>query len=366
MPIFWRYLLKSYLKVLLLCICGFISILIVMRVQEIVKLIALNSSAKLVLLFTLCQIPYVLPIALPLSSLISSMILLKRLSHTHELNAFRSLGLSLNQIRTPLICAALLLSLINFIVVSELTPYSRLCSLELVRKASSINPLFLAQKSKLLNPQGSYIQMNVTKLGKEARDLLLIIKNESKNQLSLMSAKKIHTEKKALTAEHVAFISYIKTHSPAGFDHLVLENLGAMSSQSMFFTELMQKPSLSIGCEHKPLKNIVQTAFFDQKASTRSQKQAFFVLNRRIYFFLTPFVFTLMGISFGTRIGRKKSKRGFYMLIISTATLFLTSTTAKSFELFPIKSALLYFCPIPLIIFIAFWFQNRVNQGIEV
>lgn len=366
MPILWRYLLKSYLKVLLLCVFGFISVLIVMRAQEVARLIALNSNAKFVLLFTLCQIPYVLPIAIPISSLISSMILLKRLSHTHELNAFRALGLSLKQIRTPLIAAALLLSLINFIIVSEITPFCRLYSLEIVHKASSINPLFLMQKSKLLNLQGSYVDMNMTKLGKEAKDTVFIVKNESRNRLSLMSAKKILVKEGAMHGENIAFISHIETHNQAEFDHLILENLGSMSTPSILLTELMQKPKLSIGFEHKPLKTILQSAFFDQRANKKSQKQAFFELNRRIYFLLTPFVFTLMGISFGTRIGRKKSTKGFYILITLVALLLLSSITAKSCELFPIKAALLYFSPIPLAIFISFWFQKRINQGVEV
>lgn len=89
MPILWRYLLKNYFQVFFLCVTGFISILLVTRVQEIARLAALNSQIDIIILFTLCQIPYILPIAIPISGLISAILLVQRLSHTQELSTLR-------------------------------------------------------------------------------------------------------------------------------------------------------------------------------------------------------------------------------------------------------------------------------------
>src|SRR5579863_9043123 len=102
MPIVWRYLLRSYFQVLLLCVSAFIGVLIVLRFQEIARF-ATSGAAKLkILLFTLLQIPYILPIAIPVSCLIAAMLLFQRLSHTQELTALRTSGFGLKTISTPL------------------------------------------------------------------------------------------------------------------------------------------------------------------------------------------------------------------------------------------------------------------------
>ena len=105
MPIIWRYLLRSYFQVLALCVSGFIAVLLVLRFSEIARFASSGLRKLKVLLFTLYQIPYILPIAVPVSCLIASILLFQRLSHTHELTAFRTCGLGLKPIIYPLIYA---------------------------------------------------------------------------------------------------------------------------------------------------------------------------------------------------------------------------------------------------------------------
>ena len=112
MPFVWRLLLRNYFQVFFLCMSGFISILLVTRVQEIARLAAVNSQIGKIFLFTLFQIPYILPIAIPISGLIAAILLLNRLSHTHELTAFRASGIGVKTLGTPLLMAAFLLSIL--------------------------------------------------------------------------------------------------------------------------------------------------------------------------------------------------------------------------------------------------------------
>ena len=67
MPIIWRYLLRSYFQVLALSVSSFIAILLVLRFQEIARFASSGTAQLKVLLFTLLQIPYILPIAIPVS-----------------------------------------------------------------------------------------------------------------------------------------------------------------------------------------------------------------------------------------------------------------------------------------------------------
>ena len=365
MPVLWRSLLRNYLQVFFLCTAGFISILLVTRVQEIAKLAALNSELKLIILFTLCQIPYILPIAIPISGLISAMLLLQRLSSTHELTALRASGLGVKQISAPLLMAAFVLSLSNFLVVSELTPRCRLYSRELFHNVTAVNPLFLMKKSKLLKLQDSYVDMNMTKLGREAKDIIFVVKNQSNDRLSLMTAKKFLIEDNLLTGKHVALISHMDSKNPDLFDHLILENQETMSTSASSLSHLMQKPNWKMGFEHLPMRNILRAAFTDNTIKPKTIKRARFEFYRRLYFPLITYAFTLMGISLGMQIGREKRKKGIYIAIGLAAFTFICSIAAKSLQLFPLKSAFFYFCPLPIIIFFSFWFQKRIAEGVE-
>ncbi|MCE5316519.1 MAG: LptF/LptG family permease, partial [Parachlamydia sp.] len=126
MPVLWRYLLGHYLKVLLLCVVTFIAILLTTRLDEIAHFATMGPEGLAIIAFALHQIPYILPIAIPISCLISAMLLMQRLSQTHELTALRAAGLSFYNILCPLLIAAAALSIANFYIVSELSTHSHL------------------------------------------------------------------------------------------------------------------------------------------------------------------------------------------------------------------------------------------------
>ena len=79
MPLLWRYLLNNYLKVFALCVMSFIAILLTLRLSEIAYFATLGPQAMHIVWFILQQIPFVLPIAFPVSALIASVILMQTL-----------------------------------------------------------------------------------------------------------------------------------------------------------------------------------------------------------------------------------------------------------------------------------------------
>ena len=102
-PILWRYALQSYLRVFLLSVCTFIAVLLVSRFKEIARFAALSSDSLKTALFVVYQFPLILPMAIPISALIASLLLFQRLSRGSELTALRASGLSLRSILTPLL-----------------------------------------------------------------------------------------------------------------------------------------------------------------------------------------------------------------------------------------------------------------------
>lgn len=364
MPIIWRYLLRNYLQVFFLCMSGFIAILLVTRLQEIARLAAFDSDMGSIVLFTFCQIPYILPIAIPISGLIASILLLQRLSHTHELTSFRSAGLSLKVISTPLLLVAFLLSLINFMIVSEVTPRTRLYSQKLLHQVMTTNPLFLMKKSKLLKLQSSYVDMNMTHIGKEARDVIFAMKNESSDRLTLLTAKKFHVEDNQLIGKNVAIVSHLDSKDPDLFDHLIIENQRSMATSAKALSEMMQKNTFHLGYEYLPMSELIETAF-SKAAKPKTIKRMRFELSRRLFFPLITYAFTFMGISLGLQIGRQKKKMGLILAIFLAAFTLICSMAAKSFHLAPTKAILCYVLPFPFILLTSFWFQKRAIEGIE-
>lgn len=364
MPILWRFLMRSYLQVFFLCISGFIAILLLTRLQEIARLATLGSEPSLIFLFALCQIPYILPIAIPISGLIASILLLQRLSHTHELTSFRSSGLSFNQIHTPLLMTAFILSLINFSIVSELTPRSRLYSQKLLHHVMTNSPLFLIKKNKLLKLQNSYVEMDIKQGGTKAENVIFAMKNDSSDRITLLNAKKIYIKEDQLIGQGVAIISHTAPKNPNWTDHLIIENQESMTTPSKAVSEIITKNPLHFGYEYLPIKELIKTAF-SQKAKAKTIKRMQFELSRRLFFPLITYAFTFMGLSLGVQISRQRNKSGLILTAILTTLTFICSIAAKSYHLAPVKSITCYLFPLLCIFFFSLRFQKRTIQGIE-
>lgn len=342
---------------------GFIGILLLTRMQEIAHLASLNSEFGNMILFTLCQIPYILPIAMPISGLIAAILLLQRLSHTHELTAFRASGIGVKTLATPLLMGAFVLSVVNFVIVTEVTPRCRYYSHHLLQNAATINPLFLIKKSKMLKLQDSYVDMKMTHLGKEAQEVILAVKNESNDRLSLMIAKKFEVDSNLMKGKNVTIISNLATQQDL-YDHLIIENQETMSTSALALSSLMQKQTHKIGMESLPLKTLIQT-FSDQNAKTKTVKRATFELCRRIFFPIITFAFTLLGFSLGMHIGRGRKKKGIYLAILLSSLTLICSIAAKSFQLAPYKVIFFYTLPIPILFFVSYNSQRKILGGIE-
>lgn len=363
MPLLWRLLLRNYFRVFFLCMMGFVSVLLITRVQEIARLIALNCAMGKVFLFILFQIPYILPITIPISSLISATLLSQRLSHTHELTAFRSSGINVKTLTTPLLFAAFVLSVANFAITAKITPYSRHLSHNLIQIATTINPLFLMKKSKMLKLQDSYVDMKMTHLGKEAKDVLFAVNNQAKNRLSLMTAKKFVVENNVMTGRYVSIISYTPEEDDF-FDSLVIENQETMSTSASALSGILKKPTKRLGIEHLPMTSLVKT-FSDANVKAKTVKRAQFELCRRLFFPVITFAFTLLGFSLGMQIGRERKKKSLYFAILLSAFTFICSIAAKSFQLHLQNVIFFYALPIFFLFFASYWFQRRIVGGIE-
>lgn len=382
MPLIWRYLLTHYFKVLSLCVVAFIAILLTTRLEDIAHFAALGPSAWLILRFTIYQIPYILPIALPISCLISAMLLIQRLSVTHELTAFRSCGLSLRSIFAPILLASTLLSMATFYVVSEMATSSHLATGLLKKELRSVNPLLLLHNKHLMKLKGFYFQtMGTSKMGDWANDVIIAIPDTNRGRMHVMVAKHLQSTDEAFIGDNVTLISNLESKVPGQFDHLMLENAGHSSTMNLDFAQVFQKTIWNLNEDHLRLPQLLLklnddlTAKADaiqnslpaseQKQMQRCINRCYSELARRVSLALAAFTFTLMGAAFGVNISRRQTNFGVITVIVLSALYLAAFFAAKALDHHLIASMALYFTPHLLMVTLSLWTLSRSIKGIE-
>lgn len=377
MPIVWRYLLIHYFKVLLLCLVGFIAILLTTRLDEIAHFATLGPEGGYILLFTLHQLPYILPIALPIACLISSILLVQRLSRTHELTALRASGHSLLSLLTPLLLAATLLTLANFYVVSELSTQSHLATGLLKTQLRSLNPLLLLHNKHLLKMKGIFLRtLGPSKMGESAERVVLGSNNKQSDRVNLLIADKLRASPSKFVGHRVTLISSSGDKGENRADDLAVENLTHVEMSVLDFGQMMQKKVWSLNNDHlkmglllsklnveKSLLN--ESSLENKKAATRCVIRCYTEILRRVSIAFAVFSFTLMGCAYGISISRFQSNRAIFIVIGMAAFVLVSFFVAKGIDDQFFAAAMLYIVPHLILIAASLRMIRKASQGVE-
>jgi lipopolysaccharide export system permease protein len=356
-PILWRCTIAAYLKLFFLSVSAFISVLLIARFKEAARFAALSSDWGKTGLFTVYQIPFILPIAIPLSALIASLLLFQKMSKNHELTAFRAAGLSFQKILTPLALTAFGISLFTFSICAELSPYCRRESKALFYRESSANPLLLLQRQQLIKIKDAYLQLEVEEEGKRARDFLLIAHNESHDRLSLLSAQKLKIKKEELLGEQVAIISHLANLN--GFDTLLIENQALMSTDAPLLSNALKKSRPHLDVSSLNLRMLRLRAI---EGGAKS-KGALAEMLRRVSLSLSVFSLTWVGSIFGIEQGRSPSRKGLLYALLLALTVLMSYFLGKEIKTNPLLAAIVYFTPHLLIAGSCLHRLGRIKKG---
>ena len=363
MPIIWRYFFKNYIQVLILCVSSFVTILFVMRMKDIAEFASINSSGLSIVLFSLYQIPHVLPQAIPIACVIASMLLFQRMSITHEMTALRAAGFSIQRILYPVLMLAFLLSLLNFTLACEIAPRAKLATKTLLSKAGADNPFFIFNKIADGRFTNSYVEMRSLKEGKKAQDVILIMNNRSNKRLGIITAKELSIDSELLKGKDVTIVSSVDPKLEDGFDHLVIENQGYMETKASNFSDMFSSKKGYAGIDFLSLRALLAKSLLQNKSIFATA--AGLEIAKRFSISFTPFIFTLMGAAFGMELGRRKTKKGIILAILLSAFYLCCFVAAKSMKGSPFIGWTIYFLPYPVILFLSFRFIRRFSQGIE-
>lgn len=375
MLILTRYLLTEYFRIFLFCVISIISVLITTRLHEIAQFAALGASANLVIKFTLLQIPYILPIAIPISCLIASVVIIQRLSQAQELTVLRASGLSLRAILAPILIAAAFIGLLNFYIISEVATQSHLATKNLERQFKSINPLLLLQNKKLSSVHGVFAQsMGPSRNGEAVNDLILGFWNKQNNRIQLMTAKKMTMSDSQLLAENTTLIGGRGTDESM-HDDLFIENMSETTTPTSYFSQLLTKSSFKIQPDHLTFSQLliyldennalVEDSSRDSTLYSKYLEKSKSEIARRISISFAALTFTLMGAACSIRIGRQRSYKSIMMAIFLASAYIVCFFVAKSIDNRFYLAASLYLIPQIIIILLSIRSLKKITKGVE-
>lgn len=365
MPILWRYLLRSYFQVFSLCVTGFIAVLLVTRFQDIARFAATGASKGYLLLFILYQIPFILPLAIPISCLIAALLLFQNMSRAHELTAMRAAGLGIFPLALPIVLSAILLAFGNFMMASEIGPKCRAHSKSLAYAMTVANPLCVLSKDALIKLKDTYVDLHSLKQGRSAKDVLLVQRNLSHERLGIILAKELKFEGDELIGKEVALISSMAPKFPPGtpenFDHLVIENQSLMRTKASELLQYLRSTDWNFGEDYLPLRLLRAKEKHEPGRSGKASQE----IARRFSLALAPLTFTLIGLGFGMEIGRRRKLKPILWAIALAGFYMVAFMAARSMKHDPFPSILCYLLPHPLIALISLFALRKVAKGVE-
>lgn len=321
------------------------------RFKDIARFTALTGDFLKTGLFIAYHIPTILPIAIPLSALIASLILFQSLSRSFELTALRSSGLSLPRIIAPLLGISLFLSLINFLICAEIAPFCKREGKTLIYHETSENPLLLLQRQKLVKLKQAYLDMEV-KNDETTKNLTLIVPNEGTDRLSLISARKLYIKNEELKGDDLAIVSYLE--SDKGFDSLIIENQTSMSTEAPLLSQALKK--------NRPRLDMSALSFKMLKL-WKKPKPAFIETLRRISLSLAVFSFTLLGCTFGIDTSRTPTRKNLLLALLLSLSVLLSYLLGKELKNTPPLAMMALILPHPFIWACASIHLYRISKG---
>lgn len=332
------------------------------KVNDISKLLSLGVSAKTLLMFILYQIPLLLPMTLAISGFFAAYLVIQQLSEMSVFSSLRSSGLSLNTILSPLFFMGIVISILNFYLMMEVLPKSRIKSHQLFQDVSQMNPLVILKKGKVVVLQDALVHMNLDESHSSASDVFILFQNPYTKYLNLFKADGLsYKNDYAVEIKNSSLISTI--HQEKGsLPTIVLENAESQSIPLSFFTSSLSG-SKSYGDDL--IRRTYDIMTMRELVLTYNMSKNDYLISEFIVRFglgCLPFILIFIGSTIS--IGSMERKPQFNMfLLIFTFFLCITAVlSAKSLRQIPYISVPIIIIPFTISILIAIRYRSLLEK----
>lgn len=364
LPTLWKYIFIEYYKLFFAILFYFISLILILKLQDIAHFITLRSSNTEILLFILYQVPYILPFAIPLSCLLATFLVLYRLSTSQEITALQTSGTSIKAIHIPFIWIGILTFLCNLFINFEITPCARQRTKSMITELVQSNPFLMLQKKQYFGEKNHIVRSNYGETGNDLHHFFFFGKT-TKNQLYGIFSDTVTLDSENLEAYNLATITSFPGILGNDFPTLYLENQKKISIPISQFSSLFVENAPLIAQEDLSTKTIL-TKIVNSIEDKKNISRGMLELIKRLSFAISSFTLLLIGISYGLQTSSTKKSFNLIMCCLLTSSIFCSFLIAKSFEKRPLYAYYFYFIPHIFIIISYFYKKNiRSNEIVE-
>ncbi len=355
MPILWRYLLLNYFRILFISFFSLTVSLYAIRFKEIAHFAASGSTLSSILIFGSYQMLYTVPLALAISSGISSMITLYTSNQRRELISLYSAGISPLSILLPFFLSGMALSILNLALLAELIPRYRSKAYHFSYETVMKSPFHIINQIAQQREDLSQVEEPILKEKNRIEKILIVFNNPLYNRLNLLSADKLSLEKEHWLGEKVEIVSSFDSEEDRSFDHLMIEHRESFSMETVPLSKTKEPFWSAPG--YMRLKDLLLTI------SSHRELKFILELFQRISLTTAPFILTLSGAAFGVEISSYRSRRGISWFIGFTLLYLISFITVKAARFSIQWSALFYFLPPILILYASLQNIRSIVRG---
>jgi LPS export ABC transporter permease LptG len=145
-----RYVLREFLKVLLLVLVSVIALFVIVDYNEIARDVRRNDvAASTLLTYYRFQIFTIVHWTLPISVLVATLITFSMLAKNNEVTAIKSNGVSLYRIGLPIVAIAVLISILSYFILDFVLPYANQRVYEVKRRIEGKSVVTKTTQQKL-------------------------------------------------------------------------------------------------------------------------------------------------------------------------------------------------------------------------
>ncbi|MFT5121746.1 MAG: lipopolysaccharide export system permease protein [Kiritimatiellia bacterium] len=371
-----RYLLFDFLMIFGLTLLVFTFVLYMAGMIKAIDLMSQGIAAKVILQIFAYQIPYILSFTVPMSTLTASLLLFGRLSIDGEITALRACGMSLPQIVSPVLLAAVVLTMICVWINWEVSPNSHWARRKAMVDINKIEPIDLLEEGRYVT---GFPGLEIFVKQKKGGDLKDVHVREIKEGVRIRSIRAqegdVKVDKEALVMTINLKRVMITQYDPD--DPYDLSKARTFPSEyfnkEFPYGEMLANKNITKKFKDKTFTELMDTIKHTAKYYpvlieegrladlSRKRMQAMVEASKRIAFSIACFSFALLGIPLGMRSKRKESSAGIGVSLILVFTFYLFVIIADSLTAYPnLLPDLIVWIPIIVSQVAGFWMLKRI------
>ena len=320
-----RYIIKEVMSFVALAVAALTIMLIVRTLFELTDML-INKKVALLYVVQLLfyRLPAFLVLTFPMSLLASSELAIGRLSTDGEITAMRAAGISLRRIVIPFIIAALVISILSFLINDYIVPEANHISQNIIREiVLKKGPSYIRRNVFFRDAENRYFYVNRFDEKNMVMQDIMIYELNRENFSRTITAKKGMWVTDTWKLENGTIYNYDEKGkityemSFATMDIIVKEDLEKFFKNQRTPQEMSSK-------ELKQQINILQQAGADTKNLEVD-------LHMKYSIPFTGLIFVLLGVPLGLQVKRGGKATGIIISIVLVLVYYILLSTTRSF-----------------------------------